>query len=435
VKTGLPSPLPTKPLASRKSNVSRVGYLLDMRGTIQGASVGVAADGKSIAATTDQVLDAASVSPGLPICITGMGRSGTSLTTALIGLLGVDLGPTERMLPADPDDNARGYWEQQEIYEVNEEILGTFGGTWGHPPDLPPGWERSPALAAVRDRARGSLTALFGTREQRWAWKDPRASMTLPFWRALVGDMDYVLCVRDPADVAASLLRRGTDGLDFEDSVALWLRYVQAALENTQGHRRLILCYEDYFTDTDRQIQRLAEFVCGPETQLSHEIRDRVESFIEPALWHNRDSVEETNHAPAISAEAADLYACLSTHAATGQPVSGRNANHQSLLAGWSVNCVWWLALILSSVIAATDAILTHVVLIPLLAAGPFCALLTGRWMRTATVGVWAVALAILLGIPDEIWDTHMQVVYLGFVAAAALLSTSVATVIEQGRR
>jgi len=364
-----------------------------------------------------------------------MGRSGTSLTTALIGLLGVDLGPTERMLPADPDDNARGYWEQQEIYEVNEEILGTFGGTWGHPPDLPPGWERSPALAAVRDRARGSLTALFGTREQRWAWKDPRASMTLPFWRALVGDMDYVLCVRDPADVAASLLRRGTDGLDFEDSVALWLRYVQAALENTQGHRRLILCYEDYFTDTDRQIRRLAEFVCGPETRLSDEIRDRVESFIEPALWHNRDFAEESDHARAISPEAADLYARLSKHASDELSVPEHDTRNQSLLAGWSVRRVWWLSLILSSIIAATDAMLTHVILIPLLVAGPLCALLTGRWMRTAAVGIWVVVLAILLGIPDEIWDTHMQVVYLGFVAAAALLSTSVATVIEQGRR
>ncbi len=78
-----------------------------------------------------------------------MGRCGTSLTTAIIGLLGVDLGPTERMLHTDPYDNARGYWEQQEIYEINEEILRAFGGAWERPPDLPSGWERSPALAAA----------------------------------------------------------------------------------------------------------------------------------------------------------------------------------------------------------------------------------------------------------------------------------------------
>jgi hypothetical protein len=372
--------------------------------------------------------------PGPPICITGMGRGGTSLTTALIGLLGVDLGPTERMLPTDPDDNARGYWEQQEIYEINEEILGVFGGTWGHPPDLLPGWERSPTLATIRDRARGSLTALFGTREQRWAWKDPRASVTLPFWRDLIGEMDYVLCIRNPADVAASLVRRGTDGLDFDDAVTLWLRYLRAALETTHESRRLILRYEDYFTDTERQIQRLTEFVCGPGTKLSDETHDRVVSFIDPELWHNRDFIEETDRTLSVSPEAADLYVSLTAQAATDQSASWHGAGRQSLLPGWSINRVWWLAFILSSVVAMTDAMLTHVILIPLLALGPFCCSLTGRWIRTATVGVWTVVLATLLGLPDEIWDTHAELAYLGFVTVAALLSTSAAAAIEKGR-
>jgi Sulfotransferase family len=369
-----------------------------------------------------------------PICVTGMGRCGTSLTTAIIGILGVDLGPTERMLPTNPDDNARGYWEQQEIYEINEEILRTFGGTWGHPPDLPPGWEHSPALAEVRDQARGSLTTLFGDREQRWAWKDPRASVTLPFWQDLVGDMDYVLCVRNPADVAASLAKRGNEELKFEDSVALWLRYLRAALDGTRESRRLILRYEDYFTNTERQIQRLTEFVYGPGTHLSDEIHDRVVSFIEPELWHNRDTLEGAVSIREVSPEAADLYAHLATNASAGQSLPEPDTHHQSLLAGWSVRRVWWLSLILTSIIAATDAMLTHVILIPLLVAGPLCALLTGRWARTAAVGIWVVVLAILLGIPDEIWDTHMQVVYLGFVAAAALLSISAASVIEKSR-
>lgn len=366
-----------------------------------------------------------------------MGRCGTSLTTAIIGILGVDLGPTERMLTTDPYDNARGYWEQQEIYEINEEILRAFGGTWERPPDLPPGWEHSPALAATRDRARSSLVDLFGTAEKkRWAWKDPRASVTLPFWRDLIGEMDYVLCVRNPADVAASLAKRDIKELYFEDSVALWLHYMRAALENTQGRKRLILCYEDYFLDTDRQLRRLAEFVYGPGAQLSDEIHHRVESFIEPDLWRNRDFVEETetDHVRAISPEATGLYARLSKHASNEQPAPECDARDQSLLAGWSVVHVWWLALILSSIIAVTDAVLSHVILIPLLAAGPCCALLTGRWVRTATVGIWAVALAILLGLPDEIWGTHVQLVYLGFVTAVSLLSISATTVIEKGR-
>jgi hypothetical protein len=109
-------------------------------------------------------------------------------------------------------------------------------------------------------------------------------------------------------------------------------------------------------------------------------------------------------------------------------------AHDQSLLPGRSVGQVWWFALGLSLVIAATDAILSHVVLIALLVAGPFCGLLTGRLIRTATTGIWAVALAVLLGFPDEIWGTRIQLVDIGTVVAVALVSTFAATLIERRR-
>jgi hypothetical protein len=109
-------------------------------------------------------------------------------------------------------------------------------------------------------------------------------------------------------------------------------------------------------------------------------------------------------------------------------------ARDQSLLAGRTVSQVWWFALILSAVIAATDVVLSHVILIALLTVGPFCGLLTGRWTRTATAGLWALALAVLLGVPDEIWDTRTQFVDLGAVAMVALLSTIAATFIERRR-
>jgi hypothetical protein len=105
----------------------------------------------------------------------------------------------------------------------------------------------------------------------------------------------------------------------------------------------------------------------------------------------------------------------------------------QSLLTGWSISRVWYLALVLTSSIAAADAILGHhVILIGLLIAGPCCALLTGRWARTAIVGGWAVALAVLLGIPDEIWGTSTHLVFLAAVVIVALVSTSSAAVVEK---
>ena len=104
----------------------------------------------------------------------------------------------------------------------------------------------------------------------------------------------------------------------------------------------------------------------------------------------------------------------------------------RSILAGWSVNQVWWFALALCSAIAATDAILSHVVLIAVLTAGPFCGAFTGRWAKTASVGLWAIVLAVPLGLADKIWDTRTQLVDLSAVALVALLSTLVAALAEK---
>jgi hypothetical protein len=107
----------------------------------------------------------------------------------------------------------------------------------------------------------------------------------------------------------------------------------------------------------------------------------------------------------------------------------------QSLLAGWSVRRVWWLAFILSSLVATTDAIIDNsVILIALLSVGPCCSLLTGRWIKTATVAVWTIALAVLLCLPDEIWDTRTQMINVGAVVTAGLLSTVATCFIERSR-
>ena len=104
-----------------------------------------------------------------------------------------------------------------------------------------------------------------------------------------------------------------------------------------------------------------------------------------------------------------------------------------SLIAGWSIRRMWWIALAITSIIAAIDAMLGHrVILIGLLISGPCCGLLTGRWRRTATAGGWAVALAVLLGVPDNIWGTTTHLAFLGAVLIVTVASTVSAAVIQR---
>ena len=70
------------------------------------------------------------------VCILGMHRSGTSLLTRMLNLIGVYLGP-EQLLMHPNFANPRGFWEHDEIVSLNDEILRRLGGIWAEPPDIP----------------------------------------------------------------------------------------------------------------------------------------------------------------------------------------------------------------------------------------------------------------------------------------------------------
>ena len=107
----------------------------------------------------------------------------------------------------------------------------------------------------------------------------------------------------------------------------------------------------------------------------------------------------------------------------------------ESLLPGWPARRLWILGLTVPLIVAAADAALgARVILIGLLIAGPCCALLTGRWVPTGLTGLWVTGLAVMLGIPDGIWGTGTQVVFLAAVAGAAAACTVAAALLAARR-
>jgi len=102
------------------------------------------------------------------------------------------------------------------------------------------------------------------------------------------------------------------------------------------------------------------------------------------------------------------------------------------LLPGWPVRRLWLLGLASSVAVAAADAALgSRLVLIGLVIVGPCCVLLTGRWVPTGLTGLWAVGLAVILGVPDGIWGTATHLAFRAAVASVALVSTLAAAVIS----
>jgi glycosyltransferase involved in cell wall biosynthesis len=236
------------------------------------------------------------------VCVLGMHRSGTSVASRILNLLGAYLGPEDQLVPPAAD-NPKGYWEYQPIVELNDAILHRLGGRSMAPPEFPAGWERAPELDDLRERARTILHESFGEADL-WAWKDPRACLTLPFWQMLLPRMHYVICVRSPADVALSLARRNR--MSHERSVYLWLLYTQQALSHTAGDLRRLAVYDRLIDQPDQELAALGRFLEGPAGSEQPEVRDEVAAFLDTELRHHRRGVSveslKTPHAAEASA-------------------------------------------------------------------------------------------------------------------------------------
>jgi hypothetical protein len=243
------------------------------------------------------------------VCVLGMHRSGTSLLTRALNLLGVDLGPEEHLMRPGPA-NPAGHWESLPMKQINDDILLRLGGSWSQPPELGEGWERTPELAEARRQARRLIDTDF-SRSDTWGFKDPRNCLTLPFWQRMLPPMRYVLCLRNPIDVAASLEAREDEPIPFDDGIALWLRYVGAAFEATAGHQRLLVFYEDLMADPSSVIRRLAEFIGRDEPDLDANGRSAIDAAVSESLWHHRTPVANVVDAPALGFHVKALYLAL----------------------------------------------------------------------------------------------------------------------------
>ena len=221
------------------------------------------------------------------VCILGPHRSGTSLITRVLNLMGLYLGPEDNMRKPRKW-NPRGYWEHQPIIDINDAILARFEGSWHEPPCFPSGWERSSELEDLRQTARNYLHQNFSNASS-WGWKEPRTCLTLPFWKQFLPSLSYLICLRSPVEVAQSLRRRNRYSM--QKGIHLWMVYLEHALENSDPDRGFIF-YEDFMSDWRAHLPFLSTFL-GQSQPVRHAgIETAIGEFIDPTLRHHDYSSE-----------------------------------------------------------------------------------------------------------------------------------------------
>jgi len=197
------------------------------------------------------------------ICIAGAHRSGTSMLTRLLHACGLYLGPKKQLMPPQAD-NPDGFWEHLGFVALNDELLNELGGAWDLPPEATENFKHV-RLDPLRMKAR--LLAEGFNWSRIWGWKDPRNSLTLPFWQDLFPGLKTLIMVRNPLEVAHSMKER--NGTSYSFGLRLWEIYNRRVIEAVNQQERLITHYNLFFEDAESELRRIAEFIGLPDTQVS----------------------------------------------------------------------------------------------------------------------------------------------------------------------
>jgi hypothetical protein len=227
---------------------------------------------------------------------------------------GLYIGEPEQLVPATPS-NPEGHFEHVEFLRLNKAVLRALLGSWKRPP-RPLAWRLlGRRLAPLREEAVVLLRAM--DRRSPWAWKDPRTSLTLPFWLPLLPDLCVVVCVRDPLSVARSLNAR--DGLSTRAGLKLWDAYNRGVFRALPRGRTIVTRYEAYFTDPEREIRALATRLGLP---VSAAAVASAAATVRTDLWSHRP----TGHEP-LPAAIAGRYRELLSLANREPPSAEEGAN------------------------------------------------------------------------------------------------------------
>jgi hypothetical protein len=254
------------------------------------------------------------------VVVLGMHRSGTSVITRAMETMGAAFG--DNLMPAVPGVNDKGFFEDLDIYAINQEILSLGGADWHSLAPIDFDRIDEASLLTIRERA---INLLKKKCENKiFALKDPRISRLLPFWKPVFDSLGvcvvYALAIRNPMSVERSLGKR--NNFSPEKSFLLWLMHTLLPIEDTKGMRRVLVNYDKLMEDPRGELTRMSAQIGLPLD--SSRVTAFEEEFLDGNLRHTRFESSELSNANSAEQHVKALFGALESTTEIDDPAFER---------------------------------------------------------------------------------------------------------------
>lgn len=217
------------------------------------------------------------------LIIAGMHRSGSSALAGTMSKMGLNLGYTLIYRTAD---NAKGYYENTLVNNLNEKILMDYGYSWDSMELFQ--WEIDQKVIEKYGSEIENIIVEEFHKESPILIKDPRLSYLLPIWgyhlTRLGYDVKVLIPLRNPYAVVKSIMQR--DGFSLFKSSFLQAAHLVMSEYNSASYRRSRTSYE---TLLDKKSAYALSLLSDLEVSVPVGIeisRERIERFLDRDLDH-----------------------------------------------------------------------------------------------------------------------------------------------------
>jgi GT2 family glycosyltransferase len=284
---------------------------------------------------------------GTQVIILGVHRSGTSLIASLIEGMGVWFARENEAMEAK-EDNPLGFWERQDIVDLNDRMLKGVGLNWY---SLSEGLNDE-QITQLREQFSDPIQKIISKLDEHGVWmiKDPRLCLTWPVWQAFLDDPKIVTVVRHPLSVARSLYRR--DGMPIRVGLALWARQMKALARAASEQKIIHVVHEDFLHNPLKGSTGLSEELIAYAPRLHQLAEKDIHERFNPDLVHQKgDNVELEKLAPGMRelwemAQAANFSELATIELSTQDWLSDdlvetweslAEYKQESLIKGWNI--------------------------------------------------------------------------------------------------